>query len=57
MQEHLYTDGPAPPEFIEYLIWEHFHRAPSELTPAQIMEYLTVHSQINQWKAEQYKHG
>jgi len=52
MQEHLYTDGPAPLEFIEYLVWEHFHRDPSELRVAQIMEYLSVHSQINKWKAE-----
>ena len=57
MVDTLYTDGPAPPEYIEFLVWEHFHRPPEEIGPRRILEFLTVRSEINKWTAEQYKHG
>lgn len=50
--EFQHTGGNAPPEVIEYLVWEHFHRPPEEIGPRRIMEFLTVHPVV-----EKMKHG
>ena len=49
MMDYLYTDGPTPPEFIEFLTWEHFHRPPEEIGARRIMEFLNVRNHYNEW--------
>lgn len=49
MTDYLYTDGPTPPEYVEFLVWEHFHRPPEEIGPRRILEFLTVRNLYNEW--------
>jgi hypothetical protein len=44
--EFFHTGGDLPPEFVEYLVWEHFHRSPEEVGARRILEFLTVHGAV-----------